>query len=294
MARQDSNSELAGSLGASLTPRVEHLPLTPRGVQSSGLFDMGALYAEALDQVMARARAQTRLMPLARAAQVTLPRAAPWPARGRPFDLDAPIDFSRAFAAPRAVGLGWFGVAIAWLATVTTAALVAVALPAHTRAAPRAHAGTIVVVVPATHPSVVEPVAPAAPAGADSAIVPAAMLTVPTTATTTPATTTPLATASSSPLVIRASSAVAGPPVTSRPSLATKRPASKAAGVTLAHARPAPSAPSAPPPTASAIAASPPVKSTTTRPEPAATPASGMSLEDLIRHEVQAESSKHH
>ena len=125
MTRQDSNSELAGNLGASLTPRVDHVPLPLRGVQSSGLFDVGALYAEALDQVMARAAAQTRLLPLARAAQVTLPRAAPWPAHELSVDFDVPIDFARAYA-PRSLGLGWFGVAIAWLATVTTAALVAI------------------------------------------------------------------------------------------------------------------------------------------------------------------------
>jgi hypothetical protein len=274
MARQDSNSELAGSLGASLTPRVEHLPLPLRGVQSSGLFDVGALYAEALDQVMARARAQTRLLPLSRAAQITLPRAAPWPAQGRSLDLDEPIDFTRAFAPARSVGLGWFGVAIAWLATVTTAALVAIALPAHTRAAPRG-TGTIVVVVPPSPAPVVERVAPAAPAIAALAIAPTPVVAAPTTPLALPA--APAATGAQS--------------VTSRQPLAAKRPAPRAVSVTLAHARPAPlPAPSA---SATAVAAAPPVRSTPAKAEPAA-PASGMSLEDLIRHEVQAESSKHH
>jgi hypothetical protein len=274
MARQDSNSELAGSLGASLTPRVEHVPLPPRGVQSSGLFDVGALYAEALDQVMARARAQTRLLPLSRAAQITLPRAAAWPAMGHSVDLDEPIDFTRAFAPARSVGLGWFGVAVAWLATVTTAALVAIALPAHTRAAPRGHAGAIVVVVPPARASVVERVAPAAPANPDSALAPSAVVAVPTT--------TSLVTPAPLPVVAAASA-------TTRQPLASKRAVPRPAGAT--RARPAPSAPPAAP--ASPVA-SPAVKSTPPKPEPAAPVAGSMSLEDLIRHEVQAESSKHH
>ena len=76
MARQDSNSELAGQLAASLTPRVDHVLTGPREAQNSGLFDVGALYAEAFAQVAQRARVQAQRLPLPRSAQATWPRAA--------------------------------------------------------------------------------------------------------------------------------------------------------------------------------------------------------------------------
>src|ERR1700722_2707912 len=70
MARQQSNSELAGSLAATLTPSVPRVSAQRfRANQNSGLFDMSALYAETLDDVLRRTRSDARLAPLARAAR---------------------------------------------------------------------------------------------------------------------------------------------------------------------------------------------------------------------------------
>lgn len=57
MARQESETQLAGQLAASLTPRISHVPLQQRGDQNSGLFDIGAMYAASVEQVMRRAQA---------------------------------------------------------------------------------------------------------------------------------------------------------------------------------------------------------------------------------------------
>ena len=57
MTTHDLESELAGRLGASLTPRVPRITMQHRGEQSSGLFDIGAMYAASVEQVMRRARA---------------------------------------------------------------------------------------------------------------------------------------------------------------------------------------------------------------------------------------------
>ena len=124
MARQDSNSELAGQLAASLTPRVDHVLTAPRQAQNSGLFDVGALYAEAFAQVAQRARVQAQRLPLPRSAQTTWPRATTVHEQPTLTErwIDLPIAFGESVEAPRSRGLGWFGVAVAWLATVTTGA----------------------------------------------------------------------------------------------------------------------------------------------------------------------------
>ena len=61
MARQQSNLEnidLAGSLAATLTPRVPDAGANARrSRQNSGLFDMGALYAATFSDVIQRERA---------------------------------------------------------------------------------------------------------------------------------------------------------------------------------------------------------------------------------------------
>jgi hypothetical protein len=280
MARQDTNSDLAGRLGASLTPRVTRSGVPSRREQNSGLFDMGALYTEALDQVMHRARNEVHLAPLARSSRLPWAPASPWPVeRSLPqfpralapeLEMDVPVEFASAFEAPRSRGLGWFGVAVAWLATVTISAILAMSVPAH------AFPSSRVRVVAATTPVV------AAPPGLAAA--PAAAWTAVPVALAAPA------------IPVAAALPVASPPPAPIATVAPRRvmrptpaPATLAP---VAHARPA-----APVPQATAVVAAPPPPQPAPekpRVAPAVPPASttGMSLEDLIRHEVQAESGK--
>jgi hypothetical protein len=288
MTRQHTNSDLAGNLGASLTPRIDRAGTPPRGAQNSGLFDVGAMYAVALDQVMVRAREQGRLVPLPRAAQPTWPRAGRWPA-SIPVEVEVPIDFSHAFGVPHA-GMGWFGVAVAWLGTVTIAALVSVALPAHTEVEARARAGTIIYVGPVPRAA-----APAALPAASPVVAPTPTPFVVPTATpfvlpaATPFVAAPAATVAAAKAPVAATSGGQATLATNR---AVVRPVS--APRMHAHAGTAPAAAvAAPAPTiASAPAKVAPV-SVPAKPAAASAPAAGtMSLEDLIRHEVQAESKR--
>jgi hypothetical protein len=281
MARQQSNTELAGSLAATLTPRVPRASaqsLPDR--QNSGLFDVGALYAEALDEVLRRTRSDARLLPLARAAQPTWPRAAGWPlpVLHPAFEAEVPIEFTDYSAAPRPRGLGWFGIAVAWLATVTTGALIATTLPGH--AMTHTHAASLLAV--AVNPP--QPQAAIAPAVIAAPLAVAPPLLPPVAPADAPAT-------QAAP-VTQAMQAVA----------AAKKAAPKIAGPAIVHvhpaatatvARPTPSTPTVAP-SAPAIAVAPRA-APPSRPAPvAATSTAGMSLDDLIRHEVQAESAKHH
>jgi hypothetical protein len=57
MALRDSQSDVGGRLGASLTPRVPVAHVQERGKQNSGLVDIRALYAASVEHVMQRAQA---------------------------------------------------------------------------------------------------------------------------------------------------------------------------------------------------------------------------------------------
>lgn len=269
MTRQQSSSDLAGSLAATLTPRVPQASARAlRASQNSGLFDVGALYAEAFQQVARRARTDPRLaMPLARSAQPTWPAAARWPQPALSYPLEPEPSFEYLDVAARpARGLGWFGVAVAWLATVTTAALIATSLPAH--------APTHVRALPVVAAPVVPIIASAAPPP------PPAL----------PASEPPVPEVVPSELPVAALS-VAPPAV---------RPAPKKMVVAPKVAAPAPPRvhPAPPAPVVAAAAAAAPV--TAPRAAPSSRPApvapvstAGMSLDELIRHEVQLESGKH-
>jgi hypothetical protein len=279
MARQQSNLDLAGSLAATLTPRAPPATAQPfRASQNSGLFDVGALYAQAFQQVASRTRSDPRLkMPLVRAAQAAWPVVAQpawpvaqhWPQPELSYALEGEEPIEVAEIAHRSRGLGWFGVAVAWLATVTTSALIATTLPAH--------APTHVRALPVAAVAAPSPPANAPTVATPPIVAPAPLPAIPTV----PLSAIPVA-------MVQAAPAPAAAAPASPAHVAPKKVSPRGAAATTAHAHPA--APSA------ALAApavpAPPRASAPSKPAPAST--AGMSLDDLIRREVQAESGKHH
>jgi hypothetical protein len=291
MARQQSSSELAGSLAATLTPRVAATSTRlSRASQDSGLFDVRALYAETLDEVMRRTRSDARRVSLARAGQPTRPPTTAWspPARAFAPAVAAPFAFTRPPEVLRSRGLGWFGVVVAWLATVTLGASIATTLPGHAltrlRLGPSSTTAT-------TSPQV-PPLATVAPPVSAVAAVSPAMVNPP-----------PLVAPAASPAFSAAPSAWAAPAraIASQPDAAHVSPKKlPPKGVAqVAHARPAaPVASTSAAPATSAIAAAPraPAPSrpaSVTAPTATNVSTAGMSLDELIRHEVQVESAKH-
>jgi hypothetical protein len=134
MTLQDSDSDLAGRLGASLTPPVRHAPRVhlPRDEQSSGFFDLDALYTAYPVQ----------------APPAPLPVMVPRRPRTRPLVVEQPVVELR--RARRAQPIGWFAVFVTWLATTTLAGLVATHVPGHVRLRPRTAPPSSGVIVPAT------------------------------------------------------------------------------------------------------------------------------------------------
>jgi hypothetical protein len=161
MTFQDSDSDLAGKLGASLTPpapRTRHVHL-PRGEQSSGFFDLDALYTMYPEQ----------------ARPAPLPVMVPKRARSMPILIEEePAIVLRRTARPKPIG--WFAILVTWLATTTLGGLAATQIPGHVHL--RTQAGTVapvtiapattVTTVPAAPASVAIP--PAAPSSSDNAI----------------------------------------------------------------------------------------------------------------------------
>ncbi len=157
MTFQDSDSDLAARLGASLTPpapraRRVHLP---RDEQSSGFFDLDALYTMYPEQA--------RPAP----SPVMVPR------RSRPRPLAVETSEVQPRRATRPKPIGWFAVLVTWLATTTLGSLAATQVPGHV------HLRTRTVVAPAPGAiapatSVATPV-PAAPAASASAAMPPAV-----------------------------------------------------------------------------------------------------------------------
>jgi hypothetical protein len=250
MTRHDSDSELSGRV-APQRPRVVHLPA--RGAQNSGFFDLDALFPINVEQIRKppTVRAPSRPPPLP-------PRAS----RGMP-QLQI-VEVPRRVAArgaTRRQPIGWFAVFVAWLAMVTTAALVTTQLSGHARV--RTH-----IAAPALAPA--------------PALVPA-----PAPAT---ATATATATASGPPVV-----AFSDLPK-SLPASRTPRVRHAAAPSTPA---PKPTedtdAPSLPP-VKTVVVAIPPPPTPAAAPAAPSPPASNgtPSLEDLIRREVAAEQKRVH
>jgi hypothetical protein len=279
MARQNSESQLAGRLAASLTPRVSQLPLQHRGEQSSGLLDLGVLYSASVQQVMERAR-------LARDAPTVVElldegeARRPNRARRRPQrpSFDPRFEDVQALEAAGVLpvrGVGWFGVAVAWLVTAVVGVTLATTVPAHAVVLGRLPATAVA----PSEPSVSHPAAPVVQAVQQAAQASPATASVESLPVATASTSTP----------------VAHPATT-----ALKVPTRVATGSSPERMRPAPARADAPPSTERA--ATPPTPSSKAAAEvpipkaapanPSPTPASDP-LVDLMRRAVEAD-SKHH
>jgi hypothetical protein len=286
VTRQESETELAGKLAASLTPRIQQLPLQQRGEQNSGLFDIGAMYAASVEQVMRRAqKARQPVFGIASDPRVGAPSPFSPPVevrREEPRYTDAPVeeyeevDLAAEYLVipglrPRG-HVGGFAVAVAWLATATLAAGVATMVPAH---------GLKREVAP-----VVASISAPAPATTTTTATTTATATTPATTTTTTTTTATLA-----------ANLGAQPPKAHTASPTRPHPiAHLAADAPAASPPPVAKAPSSPSlDTATANAPAP--KATAPKPAVAAAApapaAGGGSLEDLIRQAVAADAKKH-
>jgi hypothetical protein len=272
--------------------------------RNSGLFDMGALYTGALDQVMRRAQSDAQLAALAR------PPRLPWPAPPSPGlhrrppspvalaplletdEIDEPIDLAEAFPRRRSHGLGWFGIAVAWLATVTIGGTLATTVPAH--AFTRSHVHVISMVGASAAPAALVVPAPDVAWTAVPVAEPARAVEPPVART--PPVVAPVAAAAPPVAVATQVTAVAVPmPVHHA---ASAMPAARVATVLPATTLRAATAPAATAPlraSAEKVHVAPPAEPVE-KPHPTAVPAStaGMSLDELIRHEVQVESAKTH
>ncbi|HEX4447563.1 MAG TPA: hypothetical protein VH044_12530 [Polyangiaceae bacterium] len=206
------------------------------------------------------------------------------------FDFAPRVDLRRVVVPARPLGLGWYGVAVAWLATITLGGIMATSLPAH--ALPRARTVPAALALSVALPPAIAAAAPTLPP-----LAPAAVLTAPLGSTTGPV--IPEINASLLPMAPRVAPAAPayapiekGTPLVSKKDVSphTTPPAQEhphpQAGVPVAIAAPAsPHATPAEAPAAQVVAAPP---------KAIAKPVSaGMSLDELIRHEVQAESAKH-
>jgi hypothetical protein len=287
MTRQNSESQLGGHLAASLTPRVSSMPKQHRREQLSGLIDIGALYAASVEQVMNRARAARP--PVVAHAR---PHAAHFPAQRQQqvvrnayaVRYDDAALLEAAGVLPRR-GVGWFGVAVAWLATAVIGATVATTVPAHANVHTHLAAIAPVAAAPSAPLPVARPVAvptPALPSGEVSVeSLPLVTATNPSSVTTSA---TPSATPKALPKVApQAHSHVASaPPEAPAPAQHAEASAAPTRGAAIEKAppaekaAPADKAPAAEAPPAKAAAASAPA------------PAPG-SLEDLMRRAVEAD-----
>jgi len=263
MTTHDSDIELAGKLAASLTPRVPRITAAHRGEQSSGLFDIGALYAASVEQVMRRARTAREQPPVLGVVGVARPFPGspirPWaPAPAR--ELVASVIDPEPEPVVRARGVGWFGVAIAWLATAAIGAAAATMVPAHSVTIFRGHAPLPVA------PAIVPVATPAAP-------VPAVAVTpAPSPVASQPAALAPVAT----PGDVRPRKASGAAHLHIRRAVPRAAPAEAAAPATEPKAAPT-------------AAEAPPARVEAPSPAPAA---GGSSLEDLMRRAVEADAKR--
>jgi len=288
MTTNDSESDLAGKLGASLTPRVPRITIQQRGEQNSGLFDIGALYAESVEQVMRRARTGREQPPpvlgvAAAARPVPESPPNPWagaPARHQLLALDIDPGLEPVVPAP---GRGSFGIVVAWLATAVIGATVATTLVAHTVARGRASTPAVVaaaptaVAMPATAlaaiPASPPPALPSLPAP------PAPFVAVKAVAPVSEPALAPLPKKAGGAAHFRTRHVVRSAPADA-PAQAAPTPVSETAAPTAEE----------PPPKAAAPSPAPAAPS----PAPVAAPASGgASLEEMMRRAVEADAKKH-
>ena len=266
MTSQDSDPDLTARLAASLTaPVVRALPM--RGEQSSGLFNLDALYARQAPAVY--------LVPAS-----TRPPALPAPTRPMPASTWAPPVpmATRPMAARDAVWLdarhlnpalvrarrpiGWFAVFVAWLATATLGMLSATQIPGHA-------------VARASTPSPVAPVASTEAPVTPSAVAQTSPPASPQLVEATSLPSVPAPASAAAPVAPVVPVAVAAPP----PAVA---PPHRVIALGDAPSRPAAArtaAPSPPPKHPVAQVASPPSTA-------------GLSLEALMRREVAAEQKR--
>jgi hypothetical protein len=263
MTFQDSDSDLSVKMGASLTPpapRARHVHL-PRDQQSSGFFDLDALYASMNVE-------QARPPPLPPRLPPPLPPTMS--RRSRPAQRASEGAVARPRRVPRPKPMGWFAVFVAWLVTTTLATLAATQLPAHLRLRSRP-------AIPATVATIVAGVSSSASSSAAPTVpVPAPASSVAPSATAIPVDQLPAAGASGS--------ARAQPSSTPHAKHVVQRTAPAAL---TARATAAPEAAPVPPPTSAPPQMAPIVKAA-----PAST--ANMSLDELIRHEVAAEQKRLH
>ena len=284
MTTHDSDSDLVGKIGASLTPRVLRMPVQQRGEQNSGLFDIGALQAASMQQIMRRVQTAREQPPVLGIARITVPaptspihswppipviRQAPSVRQEIVIELDPEPE-----PVPRVRGVGWFGVAVAWLATTALGVTVATTVPAHVTARGSAAGSALATAAPVV-------VAPVALATALAGI-PVAPIPTAATAPSQPVAPVPPAT----------ERAIVALPVKAAvsPSRARPRPNVRAVPASpptpAAPPQPQQSAPAAEAPPARAVAPPPP-------PPAAAPAAAGASLEELMRRAVAADAKKH-
>ncbi|HEX8791010.1 MAG TPA: hypothetical protein VF765_08650 [Polyangiaceae bacterium] len=282
--RQDSDSELAGKLGASLTPAVARAH-TPRGQQNSGMFDLHAFYTAQVEQQQMQAMQAPLVLPVPRIApplQVRVPARVPQ-------RIDAYDAYQAAIARAIPRPIGWYAVFVTWLATVTLAVGATTQVPAHVSARMHPSVATATAVAPATATA-----SAAAPATAT------AKATATATATAAPSSSVPEFTIADLPRVSdssRVQQKAVAPVVHVRVAPPSEeRSAEPPAATPTPKAAPAPKPAAPPPPAPEPVAAAPaPPPATTHAPPALATPLStGGTLEDLIRREVAAEQKKVH
>jgi hypothetical protein len=124
-----------------LTPPAPLLRRAVPNAQSSGAFDLGAMYASVVIKSVQRAYASRQ-----RQLRTSLPRLPPLPVR-RPnvpratldvLDMDE-VEVPIIVEMPPVRGaraLAWLGVAVSWLTTTALAVLIGTSLPAHLHSAP--------------------------------------------------------------------------------------------------------------------------------------------------------------
>jgi hypothetical protein len=274
MARFDLESSLKATLAASLTPSAPRITAEHRDEQSSGIVDVGALYAASLEHVMQRARRELPASLRGTRALRPAPFAPPWTTPELELDdADLLVEFDGIPGLRAARGVGWFGVAVAWLMTATMGAIVATTLPAHVGS----HALSRTLARAA--------ISPATPTAAPPAPAPATPWTaIPTATPTATATPTPTATATPTIQAPAAPRAVTARPISAAPHLVA-RPVPVQA--------PASTAPAQAPASKTVAAAAPSAPAVPVAPAAAAAPAStNVDLDELIRRAVKAEATK--
>ena len=260
MANHLSRRDLSSALGA-LTPAAPNPGASGgRSSQNSGLFDLGALYADELERAIQRARGARRAPPPLRVTDLLHPLAASPVGTARVWDIgvdDASVEMVA--LPPRGARAGaWFGVAVTWMATTTLGFLVATAVPAHVH---RTAAAAIAISAPAV-------VATPPPPASVPATAPVAPIVQPQAASTT------------GPKVISLEDLpVAGPASTTKVAHPHHSSGIAAVPAAVAVAQVRPTVADAPPPPAKAA----PPKQT-----------GPMSLDDMIRHAVAAEQKQKH